>query len=206
MISHIFILNTTALPTDDGTILSLLTKERRERVSRIIPTEKKRECIGAELLLWFALRGKYSFPLLLSYSEKGKPYIEGSNVKFSLSHSGGICVCAVAECELGVDIEKERDLPDSLKKRFLTDCDALETPCLVWSAKEAFLKLTGDGIDGTIKLTDIETKEGRAQYGDTYAYLYQQMLGEFVVSVCAFSPLETTLHEATIDEVLSALG
>ena len=40
------------------------------------------------------------------FSEKGKPYLKDSFVRFSLSHTDGMGVIAVSDTEIGVDIEK----------------------------------------------------------------------------------------------------
>ena len=203
MTTHLYLLNSDTIPTDDGRILALLSPERRERVYRLIPEKSKRESIGAELLLIYALREKYTPPLPLLITDKGKPYIDGAE-HFSLSHSNGMCICALSECEVGADIEKMRELSDSMKARVLSDGDCLESAVHIWSAKEAFLKLTGDGIDGTIALTSIEahgdkvTGEGRA------AHLYQTMYGDFVISVCTFSETDIYLHVVNADDIIKS--
>ena len=203
MTTHLYILNTDTIPTDDGRILALLSPERRERILRLIPEKSKRESIGAELLLIYALREKYTPPLPLLISDKGKPYIDGAE-HFSLSHSDGVCICAVGECEIGADIEKKRELSESMKARILSDGDSLESAVHVWSAKEAFLKLTGDGIDGTIALTSIETHVDKVTGEGRAACLYQTMYDDFVISVCTFSETDIQMHVVNADDIIKS--
>ena len=100
-----------------------------------------------------------------SYSEKGKPYIIDSPVKFNLAHSGGKAVFAFAEnAEVGIDIEYMRELPDALQiaKRFFSDEEVNEfmkvsddeiKPAFFncWTRKEAFIKAVGDGLSFPLK-------------------------------------------------------
>jgi 4'-phosphopantetheinyl transferase len=98
------------------------------------------------------------------YEEHGKPYpmVSGTRaaLRFSLSHSANLCLCAVAtDREVGVDIEQiraDRDhaaiaghyfsraeqaairaLPATLRLRAFYDC---------WTRKEACLKASADGL------------------------------------------------------------
>lgn len=105
-------------------------------------------------------------PLSLTYryGEKGKPYFENIPLFFSLSHSGEYVICAVSRRELGADIQKIQSA-DVLKlaKRFFSEseCRTLEG-CEshrerqrlffgFWTRKEAYGKLTGEGLAATLR-------------------------------------------------------
>ncbi len=92
---------------------------------------------------------------------RGKPRLNPeSDVRFNLSHSGGLALVAVARrCEVGVDVERIRPIPDALQiaRRVLEreEADALETlkpeqraePFFVyWTRFEARLKAAGRGL------------------------------------------------------------
>ena len=103
--------------------------------------------------------------IIFSYSDKGKPFIRHSNLKFNLAHSGGKAVFAFAEkAEVGIDIEYMRELPDALQiaKRFFSDEEVNEfmkvnddeiKPAFFncWTRKEAFIKAVGDGLSFPLK-------------------------------------------------------
>ena len=79
----------SALPTEAGALP--LSAYRLSRLRKLIPPEKRRQSIGAELLLIRALqdlRGDVALPLEIEADELGKPYLKGDALYFSLSHSG----------------------------------------------------------------------------------------------------------------------
>ncbi|QIB69177.1 4'-phosphopantetheinyl transferase superfamily protein [Aminipila butyrica] len=93
---------------------------------------------------------------LIRRTPHGKPYIEDFPLYFSISHSGELWVCLVAEVEVGVDIQVPKPLPyEKLAKRFFTETEAayirqggLEAFFQVWTRKEAYVKYTGLGFSG----------------------------------------------------------
>lgn len=99
-------------------------------------------------------------------TERGKPYLpERPELHFSVSHSGKYFVCAFSGAPVGVDIQEHTllrgETPESavprLKrtaKRFFhpleadfVEEDTYERFFRVWTAKEACVKCTGQGID-----------------------------------------------------------
>lgn len=107
----------------------------------------------------------------LTYGPKGKPYLAEGTRYFSLSHSGDYVLCAVSEREIGADIQQcKAGVKENLVKRVLTkeeltkwrelqktelardasgvECsgEALKYFYRKWTEKEAYGKLTGDGV------------------------------------------------------------
>lgn len=91
----------------------------------------------------------------------GKPYFPSHpNVRFSVSHSGNIWICAFSDTEVGADVQvyQKNDSPDRRKRiakrwfsqgelRYLEKHDFAESEFYkIWARKEAYVKLTGDGI------------------------------------------------------------
>lgn len=93
--------------------LTEVSDYRRQKALRCPDDEKCRCSLGAELLLYRALGAPVEYAL----GDNGKPYIDGG-AHFSLSHSGKYAVCAVSDCEIGVDIEYPRENTARLAKRF----------------------------------------------------------------------------------------
>ena len=84
-----------------------------------------------------------------------KPYFKDYPfVRFSVSHSGSLVVVAMAETEVGIDVEEIKEKPyGRIVERNFTAGEAaegkdLESFLKVWTKKEAYLKLTGDGLSG----------------------------------------------------------
>ena len=90
-------------------------------------------------------------------TDKGKPYIERENLFFNISHTDRLVVCAVADKEIGVDVEKIRKLSDAAIKSILCPSEISvfqtlsqkeknEYVCVSWTLKESLTKLLGSGI------------------------------------------------------------
>lgn len=90
------------------------------------------ESIASYILLYYALTSLYSIEYAeIKRGECGKPYIEGSPVKFSVSHRKGVALVALSdEGEIGTDIElclsEERMM--GIGKRYLDGLDFAAAP------------------------------------------------------------------------------
>jgi 4'-phosphopantetheinyl transferase len=99
--------------------------------------------------------------LAFSYAAKGKPALAGSaNLQFNASHSGDLALFAFTlDCDLGVDIEAVRSMPDmeDVAGRFFCAEEIAELMALspgqrdqafflCWTRKEAYIKATGEGL------------------------------------------------------------
>ena len=94
----------------------------------------------------------------------GKPYLYGvPNVYFSRSHSGNLCVCAVYDRPIGVDVQERRaarysSLGQIARRFFSAEENARLAECFgaarddlffdLWAQKESYLKYTGQGLSG----------------------------------------------------------
>ncbi len=92
------------------------------------------------------------------YGAKGKPYFADIPLFFSLSHSEGRVICAVSETEIGADLQYPRELDaEKLAERFFSLEERTDWSKLApkerqkyfyrcWTRKEAYGKLTGEGV------------------------------------------------------------
>lgn len=96
------------------------------------------------------------------YLENGKPYTEKQHV--SISHSGENVLVGISAKEIGVDIEVIKPFDKRLIKRYFSkdeedfiknDSDFFK----IWTVKEAFLKLTGEGLKGITKQNVVKNNE-----------------------------------------------
>lgn len=195
---NLYVMNVS--PFEDGLLfskgLSLIDKERQDKVNKLKREDAKRLSLGAGLLLLFGLNyavekkgcldaskenSAQSEPVLVEFESKdlvehllatdnqmayryaygphGKPYVEGeSPLYFSLSHSGEYVLLAVSDREVGADIQqiKEADI-DKIAGHFMTaeeygqwNEETIEAKkelfYQIWAGKEAYLKLTGEGM------------------------------------------------------------
>lgn len=112
-----------------------------------------------------------------AYSATGKPCFRDKSVCFNLSHSGEYVFCVFSGEEVGVDIQQQKPLAsEKVMKRFFTReeqdfCMQYAAPWererafyRIWTRKEAYGKLTGEGIAGTIAQ---EVSGGRTEEKNT---------------------------------------
>jgi len=116
-------------------------------------------CALGKFLLKSALQSDYNLDKeVLTYLERdalNKPYLSNTDLHFNISHAGDYVVCAVANCEIGIDIEQVKpiDLEDfnavlNANDHEFINSFAQEIPAFfnVWSIKEAIMKADGRGM------------------------------------------------------------
>jgi phosphopantetheinyl transferase len=99
----------------------------------------------------------------MNKTQKGKPYIEGLPLHFSVSHSEHMWVCLVGEVEIGVDIQfKAHSNYEAISRRFYQPEEqeavaigGISSFISIWCRKEAFIKLLGLTIGETIEWLNV---------------------------------------------------
>ena len=160
----IYFLETSGLRFSDvEKYLPRVTENRRRSVLRKRDESAKVESlIGEVLLLWGVKQRIGLSPREVEFSRgaHGKPYIAGSSLHFSLSHTKGAVCAAFSDGEVGVDIERgDRVVSNAAKIRVLSErelsaCSDEEEFIKVWVRKEAFLKRLGVGITRDLRNVD----------------------------------------------------
>lgn len=134
---------------------------RRALLDRYHNREQKILSAGAGFLLAPALAefGIDAMTVRVTLGEHGKPYLtDYPQICFSLSHSGRMVMCGVADSPIGCDIQCMPPHPehnDGIAKRFftpneqhsLTSSAAPEQEfARLWTLKESYVKYLGTGI------------------------------------------------------------
>lgn len=138
-----------------GLLLQRLARDCRDGIH----IEGLRQCLPEQLLE----EAEPPVPLHYRFGAHGKPEIEELPLNFSLSHSGSYVVCAVSERRIGADIQQLKDTDSrKLAQRFFSEreyeelirCGESERQRLffeMWTRKEAYGKLTGEGVFPALK-------------------------------------------------------
>lgn len=166
---------------------ALLPAYRREKIARYRFEEDKLRSLIAGLLLRHEAGDA---PVL--FGEHEKPYLADNSLFFSLSHSGSLVVIATDAAEIGVDVEALPS-PDKLRiaDRFYHPAereyvrsadDAARAFCRIWTRKEAYLKMTGEGISTDLTAFDTTSLPLSGQ-------LYTVDLDGYCLSVCSENPI-----------------
>lgn len=90
-------------------------------------------------------------------SDNGKPFIKNSNIKFNYSHSNNYIACAIAMCDVGIDIEDEFEISDKARGLYLKGIK--EDYRGAWVKKEAYCKMIGDFDDNFFKNLKISSND-----------------------------------------------
>ncbi len=137
--------------------LLFLPKEVKKHINNIRNYHRKKESICAWSLLNGLVKDTFCKELVeypFRYNKNGKP--EFDNFFVSLSHSKGIVCVAIADYEIGIDIEKIRNLnfQEKLKEKLGVNPQiSNENFIALFTRKEAYVKAKGETI-GRLKNLD----------------------------------------------------
>jgi 4'-phosphopantetheinyl transferase len=133
----------------------------------IVRRGKLRELLAARL-------GYQPRDVALNCNSFGKPRLRCSELRFNLSHSGGVALYVFARgCEIGCDIEWRRPglAREEVAERFFSDGELrslravphnrwVEAFFNCWTRKEAFIKALGFGVSYPLKAFDVSLVPG----------------------------------------------
>ncbi len=180
---RIYRADTALLPDEDAVLekMVFLDETRKRKVWQCKNLEDKKRSLLAGYLIqqgvkeWMTKEGGLqgdAKPLFLTYdySRYGKPYFKGEKgLYFNISHSKSYVVCAFSDKEVGIDIQIHRKGKADIAWRFFSMEDRALMESLagggkspeeiffaLWTVKEAFMKLTGEGLRQGLDATVIE--------------------------------------------------
>lgn len=157
----------------------VLSPEERDRAQRFRFDHLQHSFVVARAGLRI-LAGQYlsltPATIRFNYGAKGKPSLaDFPRLRFNVSHSGKLAVFAFAlDCEVGVDLERIRPLPDipDIAERLFCAGEAAELMSLsaeqrelafflCWTRKEAYIKATGDGLSAPLDTFHVTLQPGK---------------------------------------------
>lgn len=132
-------------------LLELLPKTQNlEELSRISHPQRKKEWLSARILC-FQLAEKLNVSVQNIFKNKAdKPFFEGSNIYFSMSHTTEFAVAILHPSrEVGIDIEKISEKMKTVAPRVFDETEMTENQNIqelatIWCAKEALYKIDGE--------------------------------------------------------------
>lgn len=175
-----------------NTKMNMVCKQRRDKILRCKSSEDKARSITAGLLLRYAVEQLgYTYEELVFGSRgHGDIIIENaSSLYLNLSHSGNYAVCAIANQQIGIDIEQiERGRGDSIDRNWkvakrcfveeeLALLEGIEEKAFkkqftkIWTRKESYSKAFGLGMQ--IDFSTINTQNVCYFYEFTLEEQYQ---------------------------------
>jgi 4'-phosphopantetheinyl transferase len=190
---------------DDGLVNSQLAwirpNKRLKLLSYSSVADMRRSLLG-ELLAKVKIMERMKIPIyeIMIYEGKnGKPYFS-NDFNFNISHSDNYVVCAFGEsCEVGIDIEKIREVDIHFAKLILTDAEyylatndnALNYEMFfrIWTLKESYAKYKNIRLDQCfeeLQVTSISDKGIDFVCARNAEFRFTQcvFLSEYVLSIC----------------------
>lgn len=178
-------------------IMDTLSPERKQRIARCTQEQARRQRLGAGLLLQQVFHNHEVKSGALRLGKYGKPEIEGLN--FNLSHSGNIVACAVSKETVGCDVEKLREAPPKIGDRFFCEREKQYLRMLagqqydreffrLWTIKESYLKMTGEGLSFPMRRLEIDLKDSVKIIRDGIlqpCFVREYIVSGYQVSVCS---------------------
>lgn len=179
-------------------LLAIMPVGRRKRLEDVQRKDLWREPLCAYALLRWALRERYGWQTLseIETTEQGKPWFpRNPEIHFNISHTDGAVLVGVADCPVGVDIEKLRPV----SQRTMTQVAGTSSERAffqTWVRREARTKRSGSGIGAMLR------SEPPMEQGESYweLNLFPGYLAG--AAVCSNEPPELKIRSVTLEELL----
>jgi 4'-phosphopantetheinyl transferase len=190
-------------------ILATFPDEIQNKILAKIHLHDREITLFSQLLLRYCLSeelGINAGDLILEFNAFGKPFISNyPNCFFNLSHSGDCIVLALSDCEVGIDIEQEKEIDLSHVNHFfskdetryfhkINEDEKVSTFFKIWTLKECYLKALGTGLSKSldsfsimpgkceIKVIESEKKMKKQHWRFSSSIIN----GDYHISVCTF--------------------
>lgn len=191
--------------------MSLVSADRREKVKKLKNPIPARLSLAAGILQRFALekKGLENWQNEIKYSVYGKPYLEGVDFHFSLSHSGDYAVCVYGDMPLGADIQRIKErMPMHTKKvlseeeniflNSMEEQERIKSFYHIWARKESLIKWDGRGLRiplHTISCVMDNKMIEQLQFEEKSVFIQELDIPEYAFSIC--SEKELKINEIT---------
>lgn len=137
-----------------------LSEERNQKIQKYKFISDKVNGCAVYILLRYSLKKEYGIDTAPEFivKDNGKPYLKDyPDIFFNLSHCKNSAACIISDSETAVDINDFRKVNINLAKRICSDKeisilekidkeDKEKEIIRLWSVKECFSKITGEGI------------------------------------------------------------
>ena len=169
--------------------------EQKKAETVALPSDtKKKQKIAADMLCRQMIAEKCGISpesIVFARNENGKPYVLNANVFFSISHSGDTVACAVSEKEIGIDVEKNKNIRLKVAEKFANESEMryigedINRFFEIWTLKEAFFKCKGTGLGSDIKSVCFEISNGNISCSENgYDLFFEKLTDGYTCSVC----------------------
>lgn len=181
-------------------LLSCLSRNKKERISRLHRFEDAQRALLGDILIRYAVcktKGIKNKDLIFGVNDYGKPQLlNPPGIQFNISHSGNWVVCALGDSPVGIDVEVIKPISLEIAKEFFSKDEyytlinqpeelKLKFFYMLWTLKESYIKAEGKGF--SIPLSSFSIRiNGQSirafnKNGLSKHYFYQAFLDENTV-------------------------
>lgn len=191
-------------------LLTCVSPDKRERISRFKRQEDALRTLFADLLIRSVLLDRYGVPnrrITFAYNPYGKPFLSfDPQCAFNVSHSGSWVVAVVGYGPLvGIDVEKIRPVTWEVARRYFAPEEYADLAAKeglerlhyfydLWTLKESFVKALGRGLSVPLDSFVIRQDELTGRFSVRQNHVAQpfffrqyELEPDYRLSVCATS-------------------
>jgi 4'-phosphopantetheinyl transferase len=154
-------------------LTGLVSEDKRTKISQYYwQSDKERALLGDIVVRMKACQvlGIRNNDLRFCTTPYGKPYIDGHlEFQFNLSHSGNYIACAFSSSPVGIDVEEMLQVNLEIARLFFSPqeyvslmerepSERLSYFYDLWTLKESFLKLHGQGLSAPLNTFTIQSQ------------------------------------------------
>lgn len=167
MVTVYYFLKHDGIPVDvSPASLALIPDDEKDAILKKTNTESRTDTLVGRVLLRRILQERFGIlpsDTVIDIRENGKPYLrDHPEICFSISHTKNCVVCAVGKIPLGIDAETVCPKDYSrVAARMFTDNEKVTADkgavefFRIWTMKESFAKMVGEGIFDTSRDFDV---------------------------------------------------
>lgn len=163
---------------------------------------KQEHKIGRELLKR-GLEREYGSSYPVVQQDGKKPRLQGADgIYFNISHTRGMVVCAIADHEIGIDVEKIRNYEERLMRRICSEDEIAYIERTedgragrffqIWTLKESYVKAIGTGLSFPFQNITFEiqqkadSQEPERIVSNIPGFLFHQsrLNNQYIISIC----------------------
>lgn len=150
--------------------LDISTREFKEKILKYRRWEDAQLSLLGRILLKHGLNTFYDIKNFeICYHSDKKPFLEGNNIYFNISHTSSLVTCIIADFPIGIDVEfldKKIDYLDFQPQmtfnefyRIGNSKNIVQSFFSYWTEKEAVIKAHGKGLLIPLKSFEISNNE-----------------------------------------------
>ncbi len=178
----------------------IIKQQKQQLINKLKNLDDKKRSILGEKLLIYGLRKFYNVDyndIVINLNDEGKPYINNRDfdyIKYNISHSYDYVICAFSDKEIGVDIEKIREININIINKFATSNEIkyilsnkkqiLNRLFTIYALKESYFKMLGTNLNN-IQNIEFTIKNGNITCSDskTKFQIIKSIKG-YIISIC----------------------